>query len=122
MSNEKYQLRELSRAEERRFKTTREDVEDMQNQFNKQYKKPEREGGIVYSNFNHEYDMTEEEVKNSNMYHAHPAWNFCGYVWFDSEKQQFVEEIMVYKSVANIFYGGTLDEVIQKAIELYGSE
>ena len=122
MSNEKYQLRELSRAEERRFKATQEDVEDMQNQSNKKYEKPEKEGDTVYSNFNYSYEMTEEQVKNSGMYHCHPAWNFCGYVWFDSEKQQFAEEIMVYKSVVNILYGETLDKVIQKAIELYGSE
>ena len=122
MSNEKYQLRELERTEARIFKTIQGDVKNMQNQSNKKYEKPEEEGDTVYSNIDHTYEMTEEQVKNSKMYHCHAAWNSCGYVWFDLEKQQFVEEIWVYKSIVNVLYGETLEAVIQKAIELYGSK
>jgi hypothetical protein len=121
MSNEKYQLRELERAEARTFKISQERIENMRNQSNTKYKKPEEEGNVVYSNFNHDYEMTEEQIKNSGMYHAHPAWDFCGYVWFDIEKQKFVEEIMIYRNVVNVLCGETLDGVIQEAVDLYGS-
>jgi hypothetical protein len=120
MSNEKYQLRELERAEARTFKISQERIENMQTKSNIKYKKPEEEGNTVYSNFNHDYEMTEEQVKNSGMYHQHAAWNFCGYAWFDIENQEFVEEVMIYRSVVNVLCGETLDEVIQEAIDLYG--
>lgn len=120
MSNEKYQLRELERAEARTFKISQERIENMRNQSNTEYEKPEDEGDAVYSNLDHSYEMTEEQVKNSGMYHAHPAWNFCGYVWFDLEKQKFIEEVMIYKNVVNTLYGKTLESVIQEAIMLYG--
>ena len=120
MSNEKYQLRELERTEARSFKISQERIENMQTKSNTEYKKPEEEGDIVYSNLDHDYEMTEEQVKNSGMCHAHPAWNFCGYVWFDIENQKFVEEVMIYRSVVDVLCGETLDEVIQEAIDLYG--
>lgn len=120
MSNEKYQLRELERAEARTFKTSQERIENMRNQSNTEYEKPEEEGDTVYSNLDHSYEMTEEQIKNSRMYHQHAAWDFCGYVWFDTEEQRFIEEIMIYKSVVNTLYGKTLESVIQEAIMLYG--
>lgn len=114
----KDQLQRLSKTEEKVFKALQKSVKDIQNA---RPKRPLKEGETVYSNFDHCYGMTEEQVKDSDMHHQHAAYNFCGYVWFDPEKQQFVEEINVYRNVVNTLYGKTLDEVIQEAIMLYGN-
>ena len=117
----KDQLQRLNETEEKVFKALRKNIEDIRDRSITEWKRPLKEGECAYSNFDDQYELTEEQVKASGMYHQHAAYDFCGYVWFDPEKQQFIEQIWIYRNITNVLYGKTLDEVIQKAVNLYGS-
>ncbi len=79
------------------------------------------EGDRVYSNLDHEYELTSDEVKESKQYHNHSAWDFCGYVYYDDKLSTFVEEVWVYKEVVDIHYNKELDSLIDGVISEYGS-
>ncbi len=83
-------------------------------------KKPEEEGELVYSNVDHEFALTEEEIKQSNEHHQHAAWDFCGYVWYDAEEQLFIEEIWIYHNLEVTLYQKELKDLIELANATYG--
>jgi len=82
--------------------------------------KPELSGEDVYTNFDHSFNLTEEQVKKSGKYHAHPAREFCGYVWFDTETRTFKEEIWRYKSIQETLEDDELEHLIERANGKWG--
>lgn len=84
--------------------------------------KPEMEGAIAYSNFDHTFNLSEEEIKDSACYHQHAAWNFCGYVWFDKEKNLFIEEVWRYKTIIKTYEDESLSDLIETVNEKWGYE
>ena len=83
---------------------------------------PKNKGDDVYSNFDHSYSMTEEEVKTSNMYHQHSAWDFCGNVWFDSVDELFIEQIWVHHALVREYQHTSLSSVIDAANDEFGHD
>lgn len=84
--------------------------------------RPFEEGRTTYSNIDHEFEMTEEEVKNSCKYHQHAAYNFCGYVWWDNEREVFIEQVWQYKTMVDEMVCSSLELLIEKINEYYGDE
>ena len=80
------------------------------------------EGDPIYSNFDHKFMLTEEDVKNSNKYHAHYAWDFMGKVWYDKAYGGFKEEIWLYHRQREVLEAETLEELIEKVNEKYGMD
>lgn len=86
------------------------------------FNKPSVEGETVYSNMDHEYTLSEKEVKASKSYHQHAAWNFCGYVWYDNTRNVFVEEVWQYNNLTITLVAKSLADVIKQAIDDYGDD
>lgn len=84
--------------------------------------KPVQKGDEVYSNFDHEYTLTEEQVKKSGKYHQHSAMDYYGDIWYDTNMGQFYNEIMRYQNIATIIEGDTLEEVVEMAIRLFSNK
>ena len=77
-------------------------------------------GEIVYSNIDHEYTLSAENVKNSGSFHQHAAWDFCGYVYYDKLKGVFIEEVWVYNTLKEIHSDKDLESLITGVINDYG--
>jgi len=82
--------------------------------------KPMREGDTAFSNFDHQYTLTENQVKESGGYHQHSAIEYCGFIWYDMNKKKFYNEIMRYHEAVSIIEGDTLKEAVEGAIDLFG--
>ncbi len=83
--------------------------------------KPLTEGDQVYSNFDHEFQLTEKQVKTSGCYHHHAGWNFSANVWWNEKRQKFVEEVWQHRRIVAIITGDTLEQVIRETCSQYGS-
>ena len=81
-----------------------------------------QKGEIVYSNFDHEYNMKENEVKESGKFHQHAAWDFCGYVWYNLLDKQFKEEIWISNTHRHTLSAVSLFELINEANIIYGDK
>ena len=77
-------------------------------------------GKMVYSNLKHQFEMTADEVKQSNLFHQHSAWDFCGYVWYDKTEKAFKEEIWIYNVHRATHTNLSLIELIEKVNSIHG--
>lgn len=82
--------------------------------------KPEIEGDEVYSNFDQTFRLTEKDIIESGFHHQHSAWDFCGYVWYDSKEKLFFEEIWIYHNLEVTIYQKELEDLIELANDTYG--
>lgn len=74
----------------------------------------------VYSNFDH--ILNEAVVKqletNPDLYAAHTAWNFCGYVWYAAGV--WYEQVWQHGFPNATTEGATIQDVIAFANDNYG--
>lgn len=77
----------------------------------------------IYSNCDHtlEEDVVEEAKRTGEKY-QHAAWNFCGYVRFDIQRQVWVEEIWVNRCQVETLEDKDLRALISAVNERFGSE
>lgn len=76
----------------------------------------------IMSNFDHEINYEIAEVLKDGKYYAQYAgWNFCGYVYWDISKQEFICEVWTYNSIREIIKGKTLELIMKKVCKEYGS-
>ena len=80
--------------------------------------KPIKYGDAVYSNFDHEYALTEEQVKESSKYHQHSAIDYCGDVWYDTNVRKFYNQIMIYHEIVAIIEGDTLAKMYSDIVDV----
>ena len=78
--------------------------------------------GEVYSNFDHklEDDVVEKLKGTENSFAQHSAWGFCGYVYFQGDKWH--EDVWRNNIFRQTIDGDSAIEVIEQAIDKYGSE
>jgi len=75
------------------------------------------------SNFDHEIEDGFEEAlrkEPNKVYGSHAGWNFNGSVYFDSE--QFVEKVYVHGSIQGEIKANTLEDLMDKVNNEYGSD
>lgn len=79
----------------------------------------------IYSNFDQSFEFSEPEKelkKNPNQKYQHSAWDFCGYISFNSDKDIFVEEIWRYNCHVDTLSDISLKNLIETANLKYGSD
>ena len=78
--------------------------------------------GEVYSNL---YCALDEDVarqlEEGGKVGQHSAWNFCGYVWFDTETETWYELRMCYGAPVEVHTGDTIRDVIEDARDAGGA-
>lgn len=75
----------------------------------------------IMSNFDGVIEEGSElKLKSMDCYGEYTAWNFFGIVWYDGE--QFCCEVMQYCSHVNTVYANSLQEIMNKCCEYYGSK
>jgi len=72
----------------------------------------------LYSNFDNELAISEEEFKKMNKIGTHAAWNYCGAIIWDG--QMFYELIMKHRSDVEVLAASTLEELISDAKSEHG--
>ncbi len=78
-------------------------------------------GDVIYRNLDHTLDKTVlEQALNGKTIHQHSAWDFCGYIWFDSENNKWFEQVWRFGHPVGIFSNEKLDDVINEVNEKYG--
>lgn len=77
----------------------------------------------VYSNFDHvlNQDVAEKLKQDPTLWSQHPGWNFCGWIRWDAETQEWVEEVWRFKVLVGTHTGEDLEEVIKQVNDEYGS-
>jgi len=77
----------------------------------------------VYSNLNHTLDKNIVKLLRENaniLYAQHAAWNFCGYIWFDSK--EFKEEVWQYKFLTSVHSNKDIRGLIAEVVGTYGRD
>lgn len=73
------------------------------------------------SNFDHSIDDgLEEKLRSGEFYCQHSAWNFCGHVWFDPERDLFLEEVWINNCRENVMSAKTLEDLMEAVNDYYG--
>ncbi|MGW4718847.1 hypothetical protein [Nocardia sp. NPDC004260] len=81
-------------------------------------------GDSVYSNFDHELnaDVVRQLAAAPGELHAqHAAWDFCGYVWALPDGR-WVDQVWRYNAPVEDIVGDSVEEVIERVNDIYGSE
>jgi hypothetical protein len=77
--------------------------------------------GFIYSNFDH---VLEEEkvplLETLGSWAEHGAYNFYGIIWFENNK--YKEEVFQYQMSQGVFEADSIEDLIKKVIEIFGSE
>jgi hypothetical protein len=77
--------------------------------------------GELMSNFDHKIKNNAEGIlKNDRVCGQYPAWNFFGLLWYAENK--FKCHIAQYHQHINTIEGDTLQEIMEKASDLYGEK
>lgn len=76
------------------------------------------------SNFDHTIDigMSDTLKANTNTFGRHAAWNYNGLVYFDKEKNKFIEEIYRYREHIDTREADTLEELFLQVNIKHGDE
>jgi len=84
------------------------------------YSKPREEGVTLYSNSDDwGFNLTDEQVRESNRYHQYSTTDYFGDIWYDGITMQFYNQIMRPQNVSTItiIEGNTIKEVVELAKE-----
>jgi len=77
----------------------------------------------IMTNFNHSIDTkVAAKLKSTKSFAQYAGLNFCGYVWWKGSKSQWKCEVWVYGSHRETISAETLEEIMGKVSEKYGSE
>lgn len=63
-----------------------------------------------------------EKLKDGKHFAQYSAWNFCGWVYWDTVKQLFVCEVWVFHSLREIFEYRSLELIMSNVCREYGVE
>lgn len=74
----------------------------------------------VMSNFDHTVDPGLEDDLKQGMHAQHAAWNFCGEVRWDAERQVFTEIVRRYQAEVGEVSAPTLEELMSEVNDEYG--
>ena len=75
----------------------------------------------VMTNFDHSIDYKVAELlKDGKHYAQYSAWNFCGWVYFNIQKQLFIYEVWRYHLCEEIFEYSTLELIMENVCRGYG--
>jgi hypothetical protein len=73
------------------------------------------------SNFDGEIDEgVEEALKRGDVYTHHAAWDFNGLVWYDTEREVFIEEIWRYQMPVGTYEAPDLRELMRLTNDDWG--
>ena len=72
------------------------------------------------SNFDHTVDPGLEDDLKQGMHAQHSAWNFCGEVWWDAEREVFTETVRQYRVEVGQVSAPTLAELMSEVNDKYG--
>ncbi len=76
----------------------------------------------VFSNFDHTIHSESLKLVEAGTHQGqHAAWDFCGWVWYDVDKKKWFEEIWRHAAHVETLEGDTFREVIDEAIDRFGS-
>lgn len=78
----------------------------------------------VYSNLDHILDdgVVAELKADPSLWGQHAGFHFCGWIRWDAEAQEWVEEVWRFKSVITTYRDKDIAEVIRQTIENFGAE
>jgi len=82
--------------------------------------KPEWEHVDIYSNINHSFDRDPETLKDEEVIGTHHAWDFCAYLWFDRESQEFIEEVWQHNYPMDVLRNPDAHELVDDVNDKYG--
>ena len=75
----------------------------------------------VMTNLDHSIDEEiAERLKNEEIWAQYSAWDFCGYVWWNRESNQWSCMIWVYRSHVETIHADTLEEIMEEASKRHG--
>lgn len=79
---------------------------------------------LSMSNCDHSIDdgLAESLKEDGNNLATYYAWDFCGYVWWDSEKQQFICQVWRYNVPQEEIAADTLENLMDIVSVKYGEE
>ncbi len=78
--------------------------------------------GVVYSNLMHDIkDDKVHELQKGDCWAEHTAWNFFGAIWFSNDEKKWNELVMHHHVNVDLIVGDTIESVIDKANERWGS-
>jgi hypothetical protein len=75
----------------------------------------------IYSNLDHQLDheVVKKALKTPGEKFQHSAWDFCGYIHWDEDSEEWVEEVWVYHSVIGTFRNKNLIDLIDEVNSKY---
>ena len=77
----------------------------------------------VMTNFDHTIDQSvADRIKESGECSQYAGWNFCGYVWWEAEADQWACEIWQYNAVMEVIRADSLETIMAKVSNEYGSD
>jgi len=72
------------------------------------------------SNFDRSVDPGLADDLKAGMRAQHSAWNFCGEVRWDAERELFTETVRRYRAEVGQFTAPTLEELMAEVNDQYG--
>lgn len=77
----------------------------------------------VMTNYDHSIDGdVAEQIKKSGASAQYAAWNFCGHVWWNKDRNLWSCEIWQNGTHVNTLHADSLLELMDEACKLYGSK
>lgn len=75
----------------------------------------------IMTNFDHRIEHeVAKEIKGKELYAQYAGWDFCGYVYWDKEKEEWVCEVWCYHNHVDTKRAKTLEEIMAQVCAGYG--